>query len=243
MLSLCSSVELLEKARERERGRERESELHIIVGSVVGSFETPYLFLSMSLLVDEWDSLHAVRGQLRWARGPCGCPFTWISPRKNIGYWTYWTGLFSLFDMFFLFFWSRVSRDLFILLEIQSLVMCVWISNLGLAMTKIQSGMCPWDCIILSTNPEATDWLVPWTRFKQQEWRIRDCFDLLYKKPFNEHTTHDDLPFRRTRGRLGCPTLLNQFKPMIGLVFSNNPPMVFRRFLQWMVFMATPGWP
>ena len=65
MLSLCSSVELLEKARERERGRERESELHIIVGSVVGSFETPYLFLSMSLLVDEWDSLHAVRGQLR----------------------------------------------------------------------------------------------------------------------------------------------------------------------------------
>ena len=67
MLSLCSSVELLEKARERERERERqrererergrereregergrererESEVHIIVGSVVGSFETPYL--------------------------------------------------------------------------------------------------------------------------------------------------------------------------------------------------------
>ena len=160
MLSLCSSVELLEKAREREWTPYNSwFRSWFLWNSIFGYiwYKATFLFLSMSLLVDEWDSLHAVRGQLRWARGPCGYPFMWISPRKNIGYWTYWTGLFSLFDMFFVF-WSRVSRDLFILLEIQSLVMCVWISNLGLAMTKNSVRdvpMCPWDCIILSTNPAA----------------------------------------------------------------------------------------
>lgn len=124
MLSLCCSVELLEKARERD--------FHIIFGSVVVSFETPYLeqshlFVPFHVpsiqIVGDWDSLHAVRGQLLRGGGP-SVTFHVDFTQKNIGNWT---GLFFLFDVFvFLLFWSRVETD--ILLEIQSLVMCVCVN-------------------------------------------------------------------------------------------------------------------